>query len=90
MFASVAVTFPSTVMVVCPSGSTVHGTPANLPIEFSRLAAKAEERARGGGDVVPDGDRRRCALGVEEATGGDVDVSDDVDHGIGLVCCTHP
>src|SRR5450755_1294270 len=34
VFASVAVTFPLTVMVVCPAGSTAHGTPANMPIEF--------------------------------------------------------
>ena len=34
VFASVAVTFPLTVMVVCPVGSAAHGTPANLPIVF--------------------------------------------------------
>ena len=36
------------------------------------------------GDVASDGDRRRRALRVEHGTGGDVDVADDVDHGIGL------
>src|SRR6516165_4008337 len=34
VFAPVAVTFPSTVMVVRPVGSAAHGTPANMPIEF--------------------------------------------------------
>ena len=34
VFALVAVTFPWTVMVVCPVGSAAHGTPANLPIVF--------------------------------------------------------
>ena len=72
--ASVAVTFPSTVMMVCPSGSTAHGTPANLPIVFVGWQPMPRSEPAAGCDVVSDGDRRRRALRVEHGTGGDVDL----------------
>jgi len=68
--ALVAVTFPLTVMGACVRREDARMSRRDadsVALEVVRLAAQTDVRARGGSDVVSDGDRRQRALRVEHA-----------------------